>query len=88
MLRNSILKHGNTDLIKALLEVTANTLKGNLKLHNRQKSKLEKYKNILRRISGRKENLETKRKILIQRGGFLPLLLSTLFSTVIGKLIS
>lgn len=87
-IRKSILKLTHPELIKTLCEICENTLCGNIELSNDIKKKLKAYKNHIRKVTQKKVNLKTKRKILIQKGGFLPILLSALLSGVIGNLIA
>lgn len=86
-LRKNILKKANPDLVKALCEICMNTLNGNMKISKSTKSQLKKYKKTLRNLASSKLNLLRKRKILIQKGGFLPLLLSSLLTGAVGKLV-
>lgn len=87
--RKAILKSSSVEFIKTLCEICLNVLNGNLKISEKLKKKLKFYKNILRSVVSRKFNLKAKRKIFIQRGGaFLPLLISVLLSSVIGKVIN
>ena len=86
-LRKNILKDSNPDLIKALCEVCMNTLNGNMKISNSTKSQLKKYKKTLRCLASPKVKLTRKRKLLIQKGGFLPVLLGSLLAGAVGKLV-
>lgn len=86
-LRKAILNNCNSDFIKTILEIILNTLKGNLKLKKNCKSKLKKHKKILRHlIYSKRTGIPYKRSILVQRGSsFIPIILSALVSSVIGK---
>lgn len=86
-LRKAIIENSDNDVIKTIIEIVYNTLKGNTIIKPSIKSNLKKYKNELRRISCPKRSLSSKRKVLIQKGGFLPILLSSLLSGIIGKLL-
>lgn len=86
-LRKAMLKNVDNNVIKSIIEIVLNTLRGNHKLTSRTKSELEKYKKELRCISCPKRSLSSKRKVLVQKGGFLPILISSLLSGVIGKLL-
>ena len=85
--RNQIISNGNNDLIKSLCEITNNTLNGNVKLNKKCVSKIKRYKTSMRNISDSKRSLSSKRRELIQKGGFLPVILGALLSGVIGKLL-
>lgn len=63
--------------IKALQEVTHNVIKKNVPLSQCQVRSLirGKYKKSLLEAGNRKGSIESKRKIFLQRGGFLPFIL-------------
>lgn len=86
-LRKVILREVKPEVIKALCEICINTLNGNIKIPVKCKNFLKKYKRTLRGIAITKANLPLKRKLLIQRGGFLPVLLGTLLSGIVGQII-
>lgn len=86
-LRKAIIQKSNQSLIKALSEISLNTLKGNIEQTPSSKRKLKKYKNKLRCLACPKRSIINKRKILVQEGGFLPILLGSLLSEIIGKLL-
>lgn len=87
VIRKSILKSANPELIKTLCEICINTLNGNAKISPNCKKSLKSYKNPLRKLISPRVGLKTKKKILIQKGGFLPALLGAVLSGVIGNLI-
>lgn len=86
--RKAILQSADDDLIKALVECVINTLNGNHKINTSTKTKLCKYKNCFRQLANPKVSLKKKRKIFIQKGGFLGVLLSTLLSGLVGSLLN
>lgn len=86
-LRNSILKNSGDHLIKALCECCLNTLNGNHKISPVLKRKLCRYSGVLRKLSSKKVALKRKRGLLIQSGGFLPALLTSILSGVVGSLL-
>lgn len=87
IVRKSIIKYGNSELIKTLCEICINILNGNVKISPKCKNHLQNYKNSLRKLTAPKVKLQVKKKILVQKGGFLPVILSTILSGVIGSLI-
>lgn len=87
-MRNSILKAADPELIKALCDCSLNILRGNVQVTKTVKDRLGKYKKELRALSCPKRKLSFKRKLIIQRGGFLPPLLGALLSGVIGAYLS
>ena len=86
-LRNAILKTADTDLISTIEEIVYNTLKGNNPIDNSTKTKLIKHKKAMRCFVCPKQTKTSKRKVLIQKGGFLPIIISALLSGIIGKLL-
>ena len=86
--RRALLACANDELIKAIVECALNTLNGNHKLTKEEKSKLKKYKSRLRTLINPKISFKSKRKLLVQKGGFLVPLLASVLSGVIGSLIS
>jgi hypothetical protein len=86
--RGKILKSSKKELIRAINECILNTLNGNIKLSPIQKKILEKHKYILRKLINNKF-IGTKKKILIQKGGFLQFILPsaiTLISSILENL--
>ena len=84
--RRALLASASVDLIKAIVECAINTLNGNHKLTTDEKIKLQKYKNRLRALVNPKISFKCKRKLLIQKGGFIVPLLTTVLSGVLGAL--
>ena len=74
--RRALLASADDDLIKAIVECAINTLNGNHKLTGDEKNKLHKYKSTLRALVNSKVSFENKRKLLIQKGGFIVQLLT------------
>lgn len=85
--RNQLLSIATPSELLAISEICHNLLKGNLPLKNLQQKKLEKYKKVLRKLSQRKTNKDTKKRMLQrQQGGFfsalLPVAISALSSII------
>ena len=85
-LRKAILQNSTDDLILCLCEVIANVLNSNVHLSTHQKEKLRKHRNLLRRIVEKRTRVSSKRKLFIQKGGFLPLLLAPILG-IAGSLV-
>ena len=75
-----------------LCECALNCLKGNVPLTDGQKQKLCRHKQKLRSLPDKNNSLTEKRELLVQKGGFIFLLLkpllmglSTLAPLVLGK---
>lgn len=86
-LRKAILQNADNDLIKTIHEIIYNTIYMNNPVDNKSKRILKKYKTSLRCLACPKRSLPYKRKLLIQKGGFLPILIGSILSGVIGKII-
>ena len=66
--RKQLIANGGRELIDCISECCANILKGNVPLNDKQKAKLCKHKNKLRKLALKKVSL--KKKQIIKGGGF------------------
>lgn len=80
--RNIILRNADYSLIKCICECALNTLKGNIALNKNQKQHLRQYVNCLRKLASNQGTLTSKKKIIVQNGGFLGPLLSVVASII------
>lgn len=80
-MRTNIIKSGSKDLIASICECIDNVLSNNAKLTPQDRQILYKYKSPLRKII-KKSSLEKKKKILIQKGGFLQFLIPIAISAI------
>ena len=88
-LQNRILNKASSEIIRCLCDCAHNVLEGNVEISRHHKQKLKPHKTKLQKLADRKVALKTKQKI-IQKGGFLSILLSALapvISGVLGSLI-
>ena len=88
-IRNNLIKVARDCVIDAISEIAKNCLYGNIPLKTCDFNKLKKFQNILRRLS-KKSRVHQRKKILIQKGGFLNLLIPpalTLIASIVGDLI-
>lgn len=83
--RKAIIKSADRKLISAICECILNSLKGNVKIDPKTRQYLYKYKNVLRKLVS-KSTLQKKKQILDQKGGFLPVLLTSILPTIIWSL--
>lgn len=82
--RKSLLKSCDESEINCICECIYNVLQGKVPLKEKEKSKLKKYKNILRKIVTRDRN-NLRKNILIQKGGaFLPIILGSVLSALLN----
>ena len=79
--RKAILKNGDRILIQDICECAYNLLKGNLEIDPKSLDELYKYRRILRKLC-EKSTLKQKRKILVQKGGFLRYILPFAIATI------
>jgi len=82
----AIIKHADKELINTLCECCLNIAKGRVPLTTSQKHKLTKHKKIVRSLAKKSTSLK-QRKLLLQRGGFLPALLGPL-APIIGSVVA
>lgn len=71
------------DFVHCICECVKNLLKGRLPLKNNHLKALARHKQSLRQLALKKTSL-VKRKQILQRGGFLSLLLEPLVSSIIS----
>jgi len=81
-LRKAFLANCKSELVKTLTECSLNLLRGNVKLTPCQKRKLRKHRVHLRKLADKRVSLTSKRKIIVQRGGFLLPLLGAVLPTI------
>ena len=86
-LRKDILEYADAALISALCECAHSILRGTVRLTSREKARLRRYTSDLRAIANRKTAVTRRRRILQQKGGFLPALLAPLALTVFMPLL-
>jgi len=71
-----------------ICECVFNTLKRNVLLErSSEKNRLTKYKKALRRVVAKRGNWKDKRKLLMQRGRFLPYIIGPVLSTLLSLII-
>lgn len=87
-MRKAILLNADDELIKTIVECVINTLNGNHTTTAQTRTHLGKFKHCLRKICNPRVPLPQKRKIIIQKGGFLGVLLSSILSGLIGRLLN
>lgn len=88
--RSAFLKTAPNDLIVCICDCANNILRGSVHLKSKDKKALQRHKKALRALVKRREGVGKKRKFLIQKGGFLPFLLSPIISaagSILGSLL-
>ena len=87
-LRKAILKHCDNDLIDTICDCIYNVVKGNVPgVTPATVKKLAPHKSTLLKLM-KKIPLKEKKETLIQKGGFLPLLLAPLVAPLVAKIVS
>ena len=82
----AVLRGSDKGLITCLSECAKNILNGNVPLTGTQKTKLRSYKTGLRTLV--KKSVPSRRKrIVLQRGGFLGALLAPIAASVLGPIV-
>jgi hypothetical protein len=89
--RDAILHKADKELVAAICECVHNIIKGNLPIKRKDREQLLKFRKILHKLL-QKRNFKQKKKILIQHGAFLNVLvplvvtgLSSLLSSLISE---
>ena len=89
-IRRAMLKNADKELIESICHCVYNLLKGNIILTTSEKQNLVKYKKVLRE-QVQKSSVNHKKRILIQKGGFLEFLIPaaiTGISSIISSVIN
>lgn len=81
-LRRAIVSNSNREQIYSVCECILNVSNGNVKLSKDDFAKLKKYNKNFKSLLDRKSNLKEKKKLLIQRGGFLQFLIPAVISGI------
>ena len=78
-MRNSLINSSNNEQINTICECILNLLNGNISLKDGERIKLSKYKLALRK-SLKKISLKDRKKVFVQNGGFLQILLPSVIT--------
>lgn len=81
-MRDAIIKASDGSLIRTICECCKNALHGNIPHSTSNKRRLKQHKRWIKAILDKKTGIKKKRNILVQRGGFLPIILSALGSLI------
>lgn len=80
--RDLLIDYASNQDIKAIAEIIYNLLQGSIPLTSYQKRTLTKYQSTLRAIAKKSATKKSKKAILKQNGGFLPILLPLAISVL------
>jgi len=86
-LRKAVFSKRNKELVNCISECILNVLHGNIKLTGCDTRKLQKHKAALRKVSDKRVPLFAKKKLIVQRGGFLLPLLSAVLPTLASLIV-
>jgi len=81
-LHKAIISNCKRELVNSISECVLNVLNGNIKLTRCNTRKLRKHKAALRKVACKQVPLSSKKKLIVQRGGFLIPLLSAVLPTI------
>lgn len=78
-----LISTADKSLIRSISSCSSNILKGKVKLDPKQKKKLARYKNIIRRVAAKKTPFESKKSMLMKGGSLVAALLGTVAPMII-----
>ena len=81
-LRCAILANCNKDQLFSICECVLNICNGNIQIDKRNYLILKKYKKIFKKVLDRKIDFKSKKKLLVQKGGFLQFLIPAVISGI------
>jgi len=84
--RKALIQAATADQIKSIREAILNVANQNVPIPNRNLKKLRPYRKVLTRLAFANPSPRTSKKLLIQRGGFLNVLLPTVLSFIASSL--
>jgi hypothetical protein len=84
--RRALLRAADDTLVRSICECALNTLRGNVRLSPAQKKRLGKHRKTLRSLASSNGTWQRKKRLLVQRGGFLPLLLAPIIGGLVARL--
>jgi len=82
--RKKLIRKATRDNIDALSEVALNTLLGNVPLTSHHKQKLKRHRIGIRCLAKKGTSLKQRKEFLVQKEGFLPLLIPPVLSIAGG----
>ena len=85
-LRNAIIGACDNSLVCCICECIKNVVEANVPVPHSTLCKLKPYRQVLDKIVNKRNNFLKKKRLIVQNGGFLPLLLPALIG-VIGSLV-
>ena len=65
--RKALFRHGDTEFIKAIVDIVWTILEKKIPFQQKKKAKILKQENVLRRIADRGRSIEEKRRLLCRQ---------------------
>lgn len=85
--KKHMLKNAQPEVVNAICDCIHNVLQGNVPLSHHNKRKLKSKKEILRKLTNRRNKTPIRKKLLIQHGsGFLSSILGPVIKVISGML--
>jgi uncharacterized protein YutE (UPF0331/DUF86 family) len=81
-LRQALINNIHKESIYSICECVKNVMNGNVKLDDKTFQILKPYKLTFKKLLNRQNDLNSKRKILVQKGGFLQFLIPAVISGI------
>src|ERR1700709_146993 len=85
--RKNLISNASPEEISCICEATLNVLNKNVPISDAKVRKLKPYQRVIKKISLEKIPLDKKKKLLVQKGGFLPIILSTVLGLLANQLL-
>lgn len=85
--RKALLETADPSLILCLCECISNVLNGNVPLKPNELNKLKRYQAILRKLSTQNIPTKQRKELLVQKGGFIPALLTPILGLASSLLV-
>jgi len=85
--RKGLIRTASPEQIACLCEATLNVVNRNVPITESKIRQLKPYQRVINKISFEKIPIDKIKKLLVQRGGFLPLILSTVLGVLANKLL-
>jgi hypothetical protein len=89
--QKDLLNRAKGPFINKICECILNIIEGRVKISNKDFEKLKPYKNLFRKLVKKNTKLKEKKKLIIQKGGFLQILIPAIISglaSIISSVIS
>ena len=89
--QKDVIKRAKGPLINKICECILNIINGKIKVSSEDYEKLKPYKHLFRKLLSKKTKIKEKKKLIIQKGGFLQILIPAIISglaTIISSAIS